>query len=182
MRRHPSISQNRTPPQPLQPSQPHQTTRIHTTCHQPSTNHSLKPQSQSRPSAASQPQAAKPSRSTTALTRLLHRLPRPERPATPNTTNGLLQLPCELEQYLSCSNKHETPPFHEPKPHTAAAPATITTTSNNPHPHHLPSTLNQPQLATAISIEAISSIATTSGKAIALKNSSHLVFAWTSAP
>ena len=51
----------------------------------------------------------------------------------------------------------------------------ITTPSNNQHPQHSSSTLNQPQHATAISIAAISSIAATSGNVVALINSTHLV-------
>jgi hypothetical protein len=53
------------------------------------------------------------------------------------------------------------------------APATITTPSNNQHPQHSSSTLNQTQHATAISIAAIGSIAATSGNVVVLINSTH---------
>jgi hypothetical protein len=49
----------------------------------------------------------------------------------------------------------------------------ITTASNNQHPQHSSSTLNQTQHATAISINAIDSIAATSGNVVALINTTH---------
>ena len=174
VRHSPSLNQHNTRPQPLQQSQPHQTTRIHSTSHQPSTKHSMQPQSQAQPPPASPPQAAASSRSAKALTRLEHGRPRPEPQKTPNTTNRHLQLPCEQEPYNPCSNKRETQPLPQPTQHTAAAPATITTASNNPHPQHFSSTLNQTQHATAISIAATTSIAATSGNVVTLINSTHL--------
>jgi hypothetical protein len=51
----------------------------------------------------------------------------------------------------------------------------ITTASNNQHPQHSSSTLNQTQHATAISIAAIGSIAAPSGNVVALINTTHLV-------
>jgi hypothetical protein len=51
----------------------------------------------------------------------------------------------------------------------------ITTASNNQHPQHSSSTLNKTQHATIISINAIDSIAATSGNVVALINSTHLL-------